>query len=117
MTDELETRLKAALAPVDPPAGFAERLLAKLPAEPPAAARSVAAPPRARRQWLLPASLAASLVLTLAVHQHLSARREAAAGLAARAQLLEALRVTSQKLDIAYEAVQSPDAQAEENRT
>jgi hypothetical protein len=52
--------------------------------------------------------------------QQLAHREEAerAAGLEASRELMEALRTTSQKLDLAYEAVNAPKpAQDEENRT
>jgi hypothetical protein len=43
-------------------------------------------------------------------------QQEEAAGLAASQELLQALRVTSQKLDLAYQAVKSPpQAEPEEN--
>jgi hypothetical protein len=48
------------------------------------------------------------------------AERDQLAGLAASRELMQALRVTSQKLDKAYEAVQSPPPAApdeEENRS
>jgi hypothetical protein len=47
-------------------------------------------------------------------------RQEQRDGLAASRQLMEALRVTSQKLDLAYQAVQTPPETAgstEENRS
>jgi hypothetical protein len=44
--------------------------------------------------------------------------REEQEGIAASQQLMQALRVTSQKLDLAYEAVNHPpDAGDEENRS
>jgi hypothetical protein len=103
MTDELEKRIARALAPVDPPAGFADRVLAALPKE----REAIAATPRPRRWWM-PASLAASLLAALLVHRQIELHTEARAGLEARQQLLEALRVTSDKLDIAWQAVQEP---------
>jgi hypothetical protein len=50
--------------------------------------------------------------------QRLADEREAA-GLAASQELMQALRVTSQKLDLAYQAVKTPPPPAgdEENRT
>ena len=46
--------------------------------------------------------------------------REQRAGLAARAELMQALRITSRKLDLAYQAVNRPapaPPPAEENRS
>jgi sensor domain CHASE-containing protein len=52
-------------------------------------------------RWL-PVALAASLILTVVViHEH----RKREQGLQARQQLIEALRVTGEKLDLAYRAV------------
>jgi hypothetical protein len=60
----------------------------------------------------LPASLAASLVAAVMLGQHMAQKidigrqqREIAEGQAASRELMEALRVTSQKLDMAYQAV------------
>jgi hypothetical protein len=125
MTDELENQLRRALRPVDAPEGFTARLMQRLP---PAAAGGkapvvVALPaPRARRRtnYALPAALAASLVAAVMLGQHMGQQietgrqqRELAEGRAASRELMEALRVTSQKLDLAYQAVNSlPSAPA-----
>src|SRR5689334_3638805 len=113
MTDELENRLRRALRPVDAPDGFTERLMSRLPAE--RKAPVVVAPPtpapRRSRHVGLPAALAASLVAAVLLGQHLSNQRqerEFAEGRAASRELMEALRVTSQKLDMAYQAVNNP---------
>ena len=73
----------------------------------------------------MPAALAASLVAAVLLGQQLADHRnqnqiarERAEGLAAKQELLQALRVTSQKLDMAYEAVSNPpSAGEEENRS
>jgi len=57
--------------------------------------------------WWFCASLAASVVLAVGVHQHLEQQRLQQSGLEARREVVEALRVTSQKLNLAYEAVKS----------
>ena len=72
-------------------AGFPRRLAARL--------RPLA--------WWFSASLAASVVLAVGVHQHLQQQRLQQSGLEARREVMEALRVTSQKLNLAYEAVKS----------
>jgi hypothetical protein len=98
MTD-LEEELRAALRPVEPEEGFAERLRARIDGE----------SRRARRRlpvslpWL-PAALAASLLLALGVVHEWRLARERQ-GLEARRQLIEALRVTGEKLDLAYRGV------------
>lgn len=114
MTDELENQLRRALRPVDAPEGFAERLMQRLPER--KAPVLVALPVQARkapRNFTLPSALAASLVVAVLLGQQFSQHRdrelERAAGLAAKQELMQALRVTSQKLDLAYEAVNSPE--------
>lgn len=97
----LERRLRAALTPADPPPGFVAGVMARVAAEP-------AAPQRARRSpavvsWVA-FGLAASVVLSvLLAHQWQVRRIEQ--GREARRQLLEALRVTDEKLDLTYRVV------------
>lgn len=127
MTEELEKQLRAALRPVDAPEGFAERLMQRLPPankEPVLVLLPRRAPAPSRR-YGVPAALAASLVAAVLLGQQLADHRvqnqiarEQAEGLAAKRELLQALRVTSQKLDMAYEAVSNPPtAGEEENRS
>jgi hypothetical protein len=101
MSDELENVLRRALRPADPGELFTRRVLARLADEP---ARAPLPRLRARPAWL---ALAASLLLavagTAAWHHY-----RVAEGMQARAQLLEALRVTGRKLDVAYRAVNEP---------
>jgi hypothetical protein len=126
MTENFEDELRRALRPVKAPVGFAERVMRSLPERregvvTPIAVKATARPPNYWRNLRAPAALAASLMLAvvlgqqMAVHQQ---QREEAAGLAASRELLQALRVTSQKLDLAYQAVTNPPAAApEENRS
>ena len=72
----------------------------------------------------MPAALAASLLVAVLLGQHVAQPRDralarrTATGLAASRELMQALRVTSQKLDLAYQAVNSPPpAGDEENRS
>ena len=117
MTEDLENQLRNALRPVPAPEGLAERILKALPArEPPAPVvvmRPRGAPPR--RGFWMPVSLAASLVLAVVLGQHVATdvqrRNEQAAGRAASRELMQALRLTSDKLDLAYEAVRQPPPQ------
>jgi hypothetical protein len=129
MTDEFENELRRLMRPVDAPEGLTERIMAALPPRvavatvtPIDSARS-AKPPR---NYWMPGALAASLVGAVLLgtfaakknDQQLVRREEAARGLEASRELMEALRMTSQKLDLAYEAVNAPKpAQDEENRT
>ena len=124
---DIENQLRRALRPMDPPAGFTERVMRALPdRRAPAAVLPLPArtAPRAGlwRRFSTPAALAASLVMAVLLGQHLATQRfenEQRAGLAASRELMQALRVTSQKLDLAYQAVQSPPPARsdEENRS
>jgi hypothetical protein len=98
MSDELERMLRRALRPVDPGEDFTARVIARVSAEP--------GHPRTRwrRVAWIPLGLAASVIVVVAgVYGWNQRQRET--GLAARAQVLEALRVTSEKLDLAYRLI------------
>jgi len=118
---DVENELRRALRPVDPPAGFAERVMRALPPQRPPATVTpldiVRTAPRvtAWRRLMTPAALAASLVVAVMLGQQVAFEREQRAGLAASRELMQALRVTSQKLDDAYRAVQSTPAGAQED--
>ena len=109
MSKDIETRLRAALRPVAPRESFSQELLARVMVEPPAQPkpRGFSAARVRPLAWWLTASLAASLVLAVGVHQHLQQQQLQQSGLEARREVLKALRVTSQKLNLAYEAVKS----------
>jgi hypothetical protein len=96
---DVEQRLRAALRPVDPGAGFVGGVMARIAAERLRSAR----PPRTRAGWLTFA-LAASIVLALLVAHQQQARRTQQ-GLEARRQLIQALRVAGDKLDLASRIV------------
>ena len=114
MTEPLEEALRQALHADDPGELFTRRVLARLPVE------SAAAPVRSRvvaRRWLpWSAGIAASLLLAFGIRQQLAEQREQAEGLRAKQELLQALRVTSGKLDLAYQAV-ARDNRTSEDRT
>jgi hypothetical protein len=104
MNTDLESRLRAALRPVRPDETFSRTLLANVMAAHGAERRRFGrrAPGAA---WWLSAGLAASLLLTVGVQHHLEEQARQR-GMEARREVVEALRVTSQKLNLAYEAVQ-----------
>jgi hypothetical protein len=109
MSDDIESRMRAALRPVPPSEDFSQKLLARLMAEQPVPAKSrrlTWASPRPAAWWFA-ASLAASVLLAVGVQQHLQQQRLRQSGLEARREVVEALRMTSQKLNLAYEAVKS----------
>jgi hypothetical protein len=108
MSKDIESEMRAALRPVDPGEEFSQKLVANVTSGRPAVLepRRVG-PGRHLLAWWLTASLAASVVLAVGVHQHLEQQRLQQSGLEARREVLQALRVTSQKLNLAYEAVKS----------
>lgn len=101
MSDDLEKQLQAALRHVDPPPGFAARVSGRIHG-------------KQHRRWLplryplIPAALTASILILICVliASDWQQRRERQQGLAARQQLIEALRLTGEKLDLAYRGVQ-----------
>jgi hypothetical protein len=124
MNDPFEDELRRRLRPMDAPAGFAERVMRALPAESRPPVLVGATPPavvsRAPfRRVGIPAALAASLLAAVLLGQHVAVERERLAereGREASLALMQALRLTSKKLDIVYQAVQDPPAaDAEEN--
>jgi hypothetical protein len=108
MSKEIESQMRAALRSVAPSEEFSQRLLADVTKERPAVRKPRRAATRLQPlAWWFSASLAASVVLAFGVHQHLQQQRLQQSGLEARREVMQALRVTSQKLNLAYEAVKS----------
>ena len=114
MNEDLDNTLRKALRPVDPGEEFTARVLARAAEE--GARGDAVTPPSPRRVprfiWA-PAALAASVALVVVV-AHVWRERQEEAGLAARDQVMEALRMTSEKLDLAYEIVNRPAPPAED---
>jgi hypothetical protein len=104
MKKDLESRLRDALRPVAPDEEFTQRLIARVGTR--SAARALRPRQLSHPLWWA-SGIAASLIVGVGVQQHVQAQRELANGLEARRQVLQALAVTSQKLDLAYEAVKS----------
>ena len=103
MSHDLEQQLRHALRREDPQPGFTQRVMARIEGE-----------KTRRRPWRstwLPAALAASTILG-AIVVHAWQERHDRQGAEARQQLIDALRVTGEKLDLAYRVVntQSPPA-------
>ena len=125
----VEDELRRMLRPVEPPTGFAERVMRALPERQSPPAVALLTPVRARprtpawQRFSVPAALAASLVVGVLLGRHVAIEQvehERRAGLAASREPMQALRVTSQKLDQAYDAVQNAPPAApdeEENRS
>jgi hypothetical protein len=127
MTEDFENQLRRHLRPVNAPEGFADRVMRALPADVKPTPVSAAPTPRRSRfhQFAMPAALAASLLVAVLLGQQVAEQRAQLAdlraeekGMEASRELMQALRLTSEKLDIAYQAVQGPPpADAEENRS
>jgi hypothetical protein len=97
MSKDFEQQLREALRPVDPEEGFEQRVMARIGQERSRARRKVT-------RWVSVA-LAASVVFAAILGAHEWQLRREQEGLEARKQLLEALRLTGEKLDVAYQAV------------
>jgi hypothetical protein len=103
-----EDQLRKALRPVDPEKGFADRVMSRV--DPAPAARTRRWLPDRFRKWPA-APLAASVVMGVALVYAWRLDHERR-GAEARRQLIEALHITGQKLDLAYRGVKresSPD--------
>jgi hypothetical protein len=108
MSEDIEARIRAALRTVAPREEFSRKLAATVASQPPTPHKSRRAAARLHPlAWWFSASLAASVLLAVGVQQHLQQQRLQQSGLEARREVVEALRVTSQKLNLAYEAVKS----------
>jgi len=102
---DLERSLRAALRPADPGEGFAAGVLARLATDPARAPRPLRS--RATASWLGFAAAAAVVLGLFIAHQRQVVRTEQ--GLEARRQLIQALRVTGEKLELASRAVNTSE--------
>lgn len=109
MSKDFEEQLREALRPVDPDEGFEHRVMARIGREP---ARSR---PKVSR-WVSVA-LAASVGFAAIIGTHTWQVRREQEGLEARKQLIEALRLTGEKLDVAYQAVNREEHSAPDDRS
>lgn len=107
--DDLDQKLRTALRAVDPPRDISAIVAARLQPT-----RGKAA--TWRRSWIWPASLAASLLL-VAGYQYQRGQQEVSAGLEARRQLIEALHVTNEKLDLAFRAVREQNPKRDDKES
>jgi hypothetical protein len=98
MSKDFEQQLRDALKPVDPDEGFEQRVMARVASEPRRSASKV-------KRWAAGLAIAASVGFAAILGAHQWQERREQQGLEARRQLLEALRVTGEKLDLAYQAV------------
>jgi hypothetical protein len=98
MSKDFEQQLRDALRPIDPEEGFERRVMARVAGE--------SAGRRAKvTRWAASLALAASVAFAAILGAHQWQERREQQGQEARRQLLEALRLTGEKLDLAYQAV------------
>jgi hypothetical protein len=109
MSKDIESQMRAALRPVAPSEDFSEKLIARALSEqsPQLKSRPHGWAGSRRSAWWLSAAVAASIILAVGVERHLREQRLMQSGLEARREVVEALRMTSQKLNLAYEVVKS----------
>lgn len=117
MNDSLDQQLRRALRPVDPGDDFTRAVMNRI--EGSSVTELHSARPRSRLYaralpWA-PAALAASLLVAIFVTHERHQQQDMSDGLRAREELIAALRVTSEKLDIAYQVVQN-ESGANDNR-
>ncbi len=102
MNDHLEDDLRAAMRREEPPAGFAERVLARV--EQPAASVPVHRQPFHRWTWAA-AAMAACLTIGTGLVEYRHEQIQRAKGLEAKQELMQAMRITGSKLRLAQEKV------------
>ncbi len=109
MSKNLESKLRDALQPVAPSEEFARRMVTRLAEKRVPLPQAKRAGDRLRKSaaWWGFAALAACLLAAVGIQHRLQAERERAIGMQARRQVIEALRVTSQKLDLAYQVIRT----------
>ena len=118
MSEDFESQLRAALRPVAPSDDFTRDLIARMSAaqDPQSAPRALNRQRRRASAAWFAAAAAASLLIAVGVQQRLRQQHDRAQGLEARRQVIEALRVTSQKLDLAYQAIRTQSSSLDDEQ-
>jgi len=110
--NEIDARLKRALRRCQPPEGFADRVLARVSRESALARTRPLWPlwrsPSLFLRWAAVGALVAALVT--GIEYQISESRERAEALAAKQQVMVALRITASKLRVAKQRVKSVEA-------
>jgi hypothetical protein len=116
MSEDFEEALRRALRREDPGEAFAGRVVSRLASGGPAQARVAgldARRPRMLRSRWLPAALAACLIAAIGLYQMRRHALDAERATEARAQLLQALSIASDNVNIVRTAVareENPDS-------
>jgi negative regulator of sigma E activity len=97
MSKDFEQQLREALRAVEPEAGFEQRVMSRI-------GRQGSRRHAKATRWVSVALAASVVFAAILGTQQWQTRREQE-GLEARRQLLEALQLTGEKLDLAYQAV------------
>ena len=101
--DEFEQRLTEAMRPVDAPAGFVERTMARAQSKPHVQARVVMM--RRRNAWAV-GTIAAALLFGVVLGEHEHVRRQQERAAAAQQQFEAAMRITDRTLQHTREQLQ-----------
>ena len=113
MSNDFDDSLRAALRPVDPGKTFTQNVMSRIASEPTQAIPTRRVPLPARMpamayRWLAAAAVASVALGGLFAHQWQVRRTQQ--GLKARQDLIEALRVTGEKLDLVYHVVHDQES-------
>lgn len=105
---DIERALERAMDADDPGPAFAGRVIAAIKGDAAAGPRAVAPSPRRTTAlvWRTLLPLAATVALTVAGVQWQAARAEDARARAAHDQLVQALRLTGEKLNVVHRAIE-----------
>lgn len=103
----MEDLLREALKRKEPPAGFAERVLARAASSEPAPGRASRWASLFRRPLVRWAAVAAAVILIVAGAQYQRAQKIRAEGEAAKQQVILAIQITGSKLEVVRQKVRS----------
>ena len=101
---DLERQLREALLPMDPGPRFTAAVVARLGAP-------GKSPALRRRRWAVPASIAATLLAVTITVQQLQQQREQKRVAQAQAQLIQALDITSRRLEAVHHRLETQFAE------
>jgi hypothetical protein len=102
MSQDLDESLRSALRQVDPGERFTRGVMSAV-AQDSSRSQSAPAKPRTAFRWTSTALVVSLVVAVVSTHQWQARRQER--GLQARRQLMQALQLTGEKLDLAYQVV------------